>query len=156
MADGISATEQISNTLHIIGNGFDLHHGIDSQYSQFKEFAWKHAGWKSYYLSVLEECYPMKNNTSGELVLWSDLEKALGNPDFKAAYLKATEDIEEEEGHEMRDQAIKADAPTYLLKDVFKTLHELFEKWIDSLNIDVEPDVSIPYFDRNALFMRNS
>ncbi|MCM1502935.1 MAG: bacteriophage abortive infection AbiH family protein [Bacteroidales bacterium] len=35
-------------TLHIIGNDFDLVHGIASKYSDFKEYAWQHADDKSF------------------------------------------------------------------------------------------------------------
>ena len=48
-------------TLHIIGNGFDIHHGIASLYSDFREYAWEHSGSDGYWLGQLERCYPTKN-----------------------------------------------------------------------------------------------
>ena len=70
-------------TLHIIGNGFDIHHGIASLYSDFREYAWEHSGSDGYWLGQLETCYPTKNKKNGELELWCDLEYALGNIDFQ-------------------------------------------------------------------------
>jgi len=54
-------------TLHIIGNGFDIHHGIASLYSDFREYAWEHSGSDGYWLGQLEMCYPTKNKKNGEL-----------------------------------------------------------------------------------------
>lgn len=71
--------EQIK-TLYIIGNGFDLHHGIHSSYADFREW--------------LEYCHPMLYNEFvdiyGEQVLngdwWADFENNLGKLDFIRFY----------------------------------------------------------------------
>lgn len=55
-------------TLHIIGNGFDLAHGILLTYKDFEKYAWSHSSHNSYYLEVLENCYPQKNK-DGRLIL---------------------------------------------------------------------------------------
>ena len=52
-------------TLHIIGNGFDLHHGIASLYSNFQEYAWRHSGLDGYWIGLLETCYPTRNKENG-------------------------------------------------------------------------------------------
>lgn len=140
-------------TLHIIGNGFDLAHGIASKYSDFKEYAWQHAGNKSYYLGVLENCYPEKDIKSGELMLWSNLEQALGNLDFQQAFSLGTEDIELEEDHELRYQAQMEDATEYMLLPMFNAFHELFEAWVNDIDIESDPLENILYFDPNGLFL---
>lgn len=140
-------------TLYIIGNGFDLRHGIKSRYENFKEYAWKHCGSKGYYLGVLEQCYHQVG-ANGELVLWSDLERALGNPDIAAVQTEATEDIEYEEGHEIRYQPAMEDAAGFLVPDMFSTFHSLFEEWVNS--IDITEAVRIPnlkHFDSDGLFL---
>lgn len=139
------------DTLHIIGNGFDLHHRIASSYEDFREYAWKHCGSDGYWLGQLETCYPTKN-ISGDFELWSDLEHALGNIDFQNAFKESTEDVELEEDHEIRYQAQMEDAPEYYLEMMFKAFHRIFEDWVNQIDINV-PFVSLQHFDRNGMFL---
>lgn len=140
-------------TLHVIGNGFDLAHGIKSRYANFKEYAWKHIGFDGYQLGLMETCYPDINPATGEFELWSDLEHALGKPDIEADYNATTEDVELEEGHEIRYQPQMEDAPTFALSSMFSTFHKIFEEWVNHIDIDVEPLQSIPHFDRAGKFL---
>lgn len=140
-------------TLHIVGNGFDLAHGIASKYLDYKEYAWQHASHNNYYLGVLENCYSQKDIKSGELMLWSNLESALGDLDFKQAFLLGTEDIEPEEDHELRYQAQMEDAPEFMLRNMFAVFHELFDAWVNSISINVERLECIPHFDPQGLFL---
>ena len=56
--------------LYIIGNGFDLYHGLHTKYMDFRNWLMKdHAD----FVHNLEEIYPDNKE------LWSDFEKALGN-----------------------------------------------------------------------------
>lgn len=139
-------------TLHIIGNGFDLRHGIASSYQDFREYAWGHSGSDSYWLGQLEACYPTRNIQKGELDLWCDLEHALGNIDFHRAFDESTEDIELENEHEMRFQAQMEDAPKYYLEEMFKIFHRIFKEWVNQIDIDTAP-VNLPYFDKNGMFL---
>lgn len=139
-------------TLHIIGNGFDRHHDMPTEYSDFCKYAWSHTKDKGYYLGLLETVYPKTNISTGRLELWSNLEKALGEPDFKATFEETTEDIELEEGHEGRFQAQKEDAPEYFLRDMFDVFHKIFREWMESVEISDEPSV-IPEFDPQGLFL---
>ena len=118
-------------TLHIIGNGFDIHHGIASLYSNFREYAWRHSGLDGYCIGLLETCYPTRNKENGELELWCDLERALGNIDFQNAFDESTEDIELEEDHEMRFQAQMEDAPKHHIEMMFEAFHGIFEEWVN-------------------------
>lgn len=138
-------------TLHIIGNGFDLRHGIASRYTDFKEYAWKHNN-HGYLLGLLETCYPDVNPKNGVLKLWCDLESALGKPDIKAAFKKTTEDIKEDDENEVSYQGAMEDTPKYILSEVFKNFHSIFEEWVDQIDIDVDKIDNIPHFDRNDLF----
>lgn len=139
-------------TLHIIGNGFDLAHGILSTYMDFEKYAWSHSSHNRYYLEILENCYPQKNK-EGRLILWSDLEYALGNLNFRQAFSLGTEDIEKEEDHEFRYQAQMEDAPEYMLRDMFTIFHKLFEDWVNSINIESDPLTNILHFDSKGLFL---
>lgn len=60
----------MNETLFIIGNGFDLFHGIKSKYSDFKE-----------YMSYYDKSFVMSMETYIDVKdLWSDFETALGKP----------------------------------------------------------------------------
>lgn len=138
-------------TLHIIGNGFDLAHGIASTYKDCKDYAWKHGD--QYQIGLLETCYPDMNSKKKELVLWCDLEKALGNLDFQAAFNTTTEDVELEDGHEGRYQAQMEDAPEYALEMMFAAFHKVFDDWVNHIDTDVEPLSNIDNFDENGRFL---
>lgn len=124
-------------TLHIIGNGFDLAHGIASSYADFKDYAWKHGD--QYLMGLLETCYPDVNPWNGELYLWSDLERALGNLYFQAAFEASTDDIQLEDGHEGRYIAQMEDAPEFLLGMMFDAFHRVFEDWVNDIDNNVDP-----------------
>ena len=124
-------------TLHIVGNGFDLAHGIASSYADFKDYAWKHGD--QYLMGLLETCYPDANPKNGELYLWSDLERALGNLDFQAAFEASTDDIQLEDGHEGRYIAQMEDAPEFLLGMMFDAFHRVFEDWANDIDNNVDP-----------------
>ena len=60
--------------LYIIGNGFDLHHGVKSSYNHFKKWLEKNDQ------DLLLEMEVLWNNN---FQLWSDFERALGDIDYK-------------------------------------------------------------------------
>lgn len=131
-------------TLHIVGNGFDLAHGIASSYADFKDYAWKHGD--QYLMGLLETCYPDANPWNGELYLWSDLERALGNPEFQAAFEASTDDIQLEDGHEGRYIAQMEDAPEFLLGMMFDAFHRAFEDWANDIDNNVDPIPNLFHF----------
>ena len=131
-------------TLHIVGNGFDLAHGIASSYADFKDYAWKHGD--QYLMGLLETCYPDVNPWNGELYLWSDLERALGNLDFQAAFEASTDDIQLEDGHEGRYIAQMEDAPEFLLGMMFDAFHRAFEDWANDIDNNVDPIPNLFHF----------
>ena len=60
--------------LYILGNGFDLAHGLKTRYSDFRDYlAKKQRNKISSLLDTLESVYDQDK-------LWSDFERALGNP----------------------------------------------------------------------------
>ena len=67
--------------LYIIGNGFDLMHGMRTSYSDFKDWLLSIGC-----IEIVEELqciYKLQENN--EFVLWSDFEKALGEYDVDVA-----------------------------------------------------------------------
>lgn len=59
------------DSLYIIGNGFDIHHGVSSKYSDFKEYLSNN---DSALHDLIEEFIPVQEN-------WSDLESSLADID---------------------------------------------------------------------------
>lgn len=63
-------------TLYIIGNGFDLNHGLRAKYSDFAEYC------KSHYPCLYEQVNSAFPNISKDS-LWSNFEEGLGEPNEK-------------------------------------------------------------------------
>ncbi len=95
--------------LVILGNGFDLAHGMKTKYSNFKEYL---AGKPSYVdlLETLNDLYCQQD-------LWGDFEYALGFPNAK--FIATVEEL-------------------FGIKGMFdgfaKELHDAFFKWVESVN----------------------
>jgi hypothetical protein len=76
LAEGAAAITSMNSTLYIIGNGFDLHHGIRSAYKQFGTFVQSN---DSELYSLIENYFGVEND------FWSEFEMRLA--DFDAAAL---------------------------------------------------------------------
>ncbi len=104
------------------------------------------------FVGILETCYPQKNAEGTELELWCDLENALGKPDLKAAYKESTEDLELDIDHFMTTSSAMEYTAVRSLQKMFESFRESFEKWVESVDIDVRK-LDIPYFDENGKFL---
>lgn len=62
------------DTLYIIGNGFDIAHGLSTRYKDFKK--WLIKSGLSSFVRRMETLYPDVKNDNGE---WNDIETALGH-----------------------------------------------------------------------------
>lgn len=62
------------DTLYIVGNGFDLAHGLKTKYNDFRNWL-EESGFHSF-VNRMEALYPDVKNTNGE---WNDIETALGH-----------------------------------------------------------------------------
>lgn len=122
------------NTLHIIGNGFDVAHKINSRYWDFYTFLQQ----KRYYsfIGQMENFFPTTDE-EGENILWSDFETALGNIDIDGTYRYCTEDIEIDYDHMMRSTFQIEDAPGIILGGILQEMHEKFKEWITTIDINV-------------------
>lgn len=116
--------------LYIIGNGFDLKHGIPSRYSDFAKFV------KSIDLNFflkMERFYPNLSIDD----LWSNFEEALGMPDYKELI----------NDYELLVKSGYADKDGNLGVKLCE-LKELFGKWVFSL---VE-HISNSFFEKKYVF----
>ena len=138
----------IMNTLHIIGNGFDIYHGIDSRYWDFYQFLEQNR--YSSFISQMENFFT-DTTPDGDILLWSDFEMALGNIDFNSTFDYCTEDYEIDYDHMMRSTAQIEDAPGFFLGGILQEMHEKFEEWVKSINIIVYRK-TLEHFDSKGRF----
>lgn len=66
------------SVLYIIGNGFDLAHGMQTRYGDFKK--WLIDNGRIDVIQELQSAYPSQKGT--DYLLWSDFERALGEYDL--------------------------------------------------------------------------
>lgn len=134
------------NTLYIIGNGFDLAHGMKTLYTDFKKFLYNNSDYKDL-VAKLEYFY------EGDIDLWKDFETALGNISVKNIVSYARElseenfDKEDIEG-QFHYQEDLLDIDT---QSIHENLAEAFGEWINQIstnNID-----SVFKLNRDALFL---
>lgn len=120
----------MTDTLYIIGNGFDLHHGLKTAYSDFRDS----------FASKNNKLWNMLNDVYGDVInqdlWWSDFEGMLGQID----YLNL---IGTRNGEALGFMKVRN-----LLNG---TLPPLFGKWIKDMNCLVPIDTSL-CIDPNSLF----
>lgn len=65
-----------AETLYIIGNGFDIYHGLESRYSDFRKWLLKSSNKKlNAFVDDMEKLFPLEKNQD---MLWCNFENALG------------------------------------------------------------------------------
>ncbi|AVI86657.1 MULTISPECIES: bacteriophage abortive infection AbiH family protein [Pseudomonas syringae group] len=134
-------------TLYVIGNGFDLHHGLPTQYKHFKDFLRTE---DSEVYDWVDSYVPAEND-------WSDLEAALAYLDtdnivselemFLASY---SDENWSDSGH--HDFQYEVDRVAIGLS---RTLQAKFGDWIRSIGIPDRADVKtlLQGLDRSAAFL---
>lgn len=135
------------SVLYILGNGFDIHHGINSRYSDFKEYLLNHdKELHEYVINYL----PVEEN-------WSELENTLAHLDVdylvseagSFLYPYSSEDWSDSYHHDYQ----------YELERVVITLSRDLKagicKWITRLDIPVHENLGCPALDldRKGLFL---
>ena len=132
--------------LCIIGNGFDIHHGLETQYSDFRKYLVHHE--KMDYVMQLESFFQTEytdKKGKRQFLLWSNLEAAMGDYNLEALYHELTDWIEIDEDHMMQTSAQFEDSPNDFLGPVVEDLPELMKEWISSITLyGVETDVDFP------------
>lgn len=151
-----------AKTLYIIGNGFDLAHGIKSSYADYKSFYsdkenCENGGAESYMIRPKErECIVEKGlkpetffgELSGD---WSNIEEALGTYEVEAIrqYIECdykAKDFTEEDN-------LKSSCLKYFFENTINALRTLFKKWVDKININVNPNNKQYPFKKDSIFL---
>ena len=118
--------------LYVIGNGFDIYHGVHSEYSRFE--AWLVANDKTLY-ERLSECYNV--NDDGEDNLWSDFERNLGYPNIKGFKAIHYESFRLPVGPNYNVSIFQEHSSGNAFGRLKDDLAVAFKKWVKTLDISV-------------------
>lgn len=120
-------TPRNDELLFVIGNGFDLAHGIESSYWDFAQ--WVKAQGNNQLIELMDIFF------SNKCSLWSDVETALGKYDEEGIfdYCRPEEDIDYD--HMLRSVAAVEDAPDLLFKPTLEEFLSVYREWVDSIDI---------------------
>lgn len=133
--------------LYIIGNGFDIHHWIDSKYSDFKKWVQKNkdAG----LVGMMDQFF------SNECEFWADIENALG--DYRENEITdfcepiSSDDFKYD--HPGQWQAGLEDSIPTVFGGVMDDFRDAFEEWVRSIDISgIEADLVLPVGSKYLTF----
>ena len=143
----------IKRKLYIIGNGFDLAHGLPTKYSDFygwlrdTHYEMNNSNDCTFFVGIIDQIF---EHTFNNVDLWSDFENALGNLDINK-FIKTIvncniiEDIEDEcyndRGY-LREQ-VENEVSYIFTQHGLDNMRTMFQKWV--LNIPNYEAVQ-PYF----------
>lgn len=129
------------NTLYIIGNGFDLHHGFNTSFKDFKEYVRiKNANLynliNEYDQEHFFEC-PLRTN-------WSDIEESLGLNPYKIQTNSRKDDSNFE--------------PTNIYLNILEVFKNYFSEWILECNNQIKNSNRLNHYpnldlNKNNLFL---
>lgn len=136
-------------TLYIIGNGFDLMHGVKSSYAAFRDSLGRNHPLRFYLESYLKSDH-----------IWADFEEALGhfnmdvmaNPDNVGEMLDLYGAFDEDAG--AADYYIASEMAASPIRSVADELPKRFRAWVETLKIgtDERPLESIFHDDKVLCF----
>ena len=135
-------------TLYIIGNGFDLHHGLKSQYIHFYKYLQENN------VSLLQQ---MSNyyDTRGKSQLWQNFEKELSKFNSSSLEENFVEFLPDYTDDNFRDR--DRYALEFYIEDKLGKLHSemqsVFENWINSIEIPSNISNKKILLKKNAIFL---
>mgnify|MGYP003290100785 FL=1 len=115
-----------NNTLFIIGNGFDLAHGIKSSYWNFREWLVLN----KYNLVGMMDIF-----FSNQRDVWSSIEQALGEYDEGSILDYCRPDEEFDYEHSLSSSARVEDSPMAIFRPVLGEFRQAFRDWVNSIEI---------------------
>lgn len=142
-------------TLHIIGNGFDLAHGLPTSYWHYYQFLLNNG--EEWFVNMMENYFghtpSLNNHRRQHNILWSDLERALGEYDVDGIFDFLHEGHEEDLDH-MGQYVDAIDAELkYHFIDIKQQFQETFADWCRSIDVAQAHKKRIPHLDPNGLFL---
>lgn len=131
-----------SNILYIIGNGFDLHHKLKSQYSDFKA-----------YLQMTDSSLEYLLNMSFSKDLWSDFENHLATLNINEIFSDNDDLLPDEDSDRDGDKYIFPDKLEQIKEDLTTGLKNALRDWILDLNYPSNVNNLLLDLDKNASFL---
>lgn len=127
-------------TFYVIGNGFDLHYGLNTTYSNFKVFLLENGYWEL--VSKVDQLFFERGNFSPEDIdTWSKFEDMLqvfNYLDADEIYDEAMDNAETDD-----DRAGYWDSPSWNVgyyNEYIQVLKQQFDSWIRGFNTHIVPD----------------
>lgn len=118
-----------NTTLYVIGNGFDLAHGVPSSYSKFRDWLGRHSNLRR----TLEDY--IRNDA-----LWWNFEEALADIDLDTPSMAIPEMMDVFDAYNPDGQAadyfLAIDSAMQPVDTITNELPKKFRKWIESLRVD--------------------
>lgn len=115
-----------NSILYIIGNGFDLAHGIKSSYCDFREWLVHN---KNNLVSMMDIFFSNKRD------IWSSIEQALGEYNEESILDYCRPDEEFDYDHSLSASARVEDSPMAILLPVLEEFRNAFRDWVNSIEI---------------------
>ena len=112
--------------LYIIGNGFDLAHGIKSSYWNFREWLGNN---RSNLIGMMDIFF------SNQRDVWSSIEQALGEYNEESILDYCRPDEEFDYDHSLSSSARVEDSPMAIFRPVLEEFRDAFRDWVDSIEI---------------------
>lgn len=139
-------------TLYIIGNGFDLAHGLCTRYCHFKKWLF-HNGYKDY--GAAKDFVDILESYTKDVDFWSDFELALGSI-RSVKYLKyIIDDFKSEQPED--DPTAQSDAVyaaiEYIIKKQYHQLIQAFRSWARDIKTDGAEEEFLDLKDSNNYFL---
>jgi len=116
-----------SETLIIIGNGFDIAHGIKSTYGSFRD--WLMAKKESSLIGLMDTFFSNKRD------VWNDIEKALGEYDEESIFSFCRPNEEFDYDHSLSSSARIEDSPMAIFQPTLGEFKDKFDEWVESIEI---------------------
>lgn len=125
---------------YVVGNGFDLHYGLNATYSNFKSYLLEN-GYHELIKKVDKLFYELGDFLPEEISTWSKFEDMLqvfNHLDAEEIYSEAMRNAETND-----DRADFSDSPAWNVNyynDYIRVLKQQFDSWIRDLNTHIIPD----------------
>lgn len=139
-------------TLYIIGNGFDLAHGLPTRYCDFREWLIKNK--HQDVVEKLESYYPLEENKDYK---WSNFEDALGKPWIEDIYNDNKDNcINPEDSDNIKEFCSEI---TSSIEERFgsetQQIPNLLTEWIKTANkkLATTTPINIPLFETNGYYL---
>lgn len=135
----------MNGKLYILGNGFDLMHGMHTSYEDFFSWLLSH----NRYEAILELQSIFKKQIGKKYILWTDFETALGQYNFNDAAdwdMRSLYITEVSAG----DQLLATRAPFFLDVSINTIVSKVFKQWVQGIRIAKERKVAL---EKDSLYL---